>query len=289
MIIEIRHNTTYRFAGPVQLGRHRLRIRPRDSFDMRILDSGLLVDPVPQVSWSHDVYGNTVCQLDFEPAPVATLTIASTLVVERWQSRRATPSTMPWTPGSAVAYTPEDVAVLQPFSLAASRDDHDQLYRFALDAAMQADPVAGHPLTSLAMRIHEQVGYRARFEEGTQAPLDTLAYGNGACRDMAWLFVEAARRLGYAARFVTGYLHCPPQLPWTGSGMDQHTHAWAEAYLPGDGWVEFDPTNRLVGDSSLIRVAVTRTPEEAAPVSGSYFGLSQLVLPEVDLSVTAQV
>ena len=96
MIIEIRHKTTYRFFSPVQLGEHRLRIRPRDSFDLRILDSGLLVDPVAATSWLHDPYGNPVCKLDFGSESVSPLTIASTLLIERWQSRRATPGLAPW-------------------------------------------------------------------------------------------------------------------------------------------------------------------------------------------------
>jgi transglutaminase-like putative cysteine protease len=124
--------------------------------------------------------------------------------------------------------------------------------------------------------IHKSFGYGARHDEGTQAPLETLALGTGTCRDFALLMMEALRALGIATRFVSGYLY-DPALDTAGDGGIQGagaTHAWLEVYLPGAGWVEYDPTNGLVGSNSLIRVAVTRDPSQAIPISGSYSGPS---------------
>ena len=111
------------------------------------------------------------------------------------------------------------------------------------------------------------------YEEGTQAPLETLERKSGTCRDFALLFIEAVRSLGFGARFITGYLYDPAldgaQGAMQGSGA---THAWAEVYLPGAGWVEYDPTNGLIAGENLIRVAVTRDPSQAIPISGTFAG-----------------
>lgn len=129
-----------------------------------------------------------------------------------------------------------------------------------------------HVLDLLNRVIYEHLIYRRREEYGVQTPAETIELGTGSCRDFALLFMEAARVLGFAARFVTGYLYSP--------GVDANdadaelgggaTHAWADEFVPGAGWVEFDPTNRIVAGHNLIRVANTRAPAQAAPVSGSY-------------------
>jgi transglutaminase-like putative cysteine protease len=125
--------------------------------------------------------------------------------------------------------------------------------------------------------INQNFRYEIRDEEGTQTPLQTLALGSGSCRDYALLMMEAARRLGVATRFVSGYLY-DAALDIGAVGVDEAvtgagaTHAWLQAYLPGAGWVAYDPTNNLLGGNQLIRVAVARDPAFAAPVSGSWFG-----------------
>ena len=109
---------------------------------------------------------------------------------------------------------------------------------------------------------------------GVQSPAETIALGRGTCRDFALLFMEAARGLGFAARFVTGYLYDaasdtrPTSIPRGGGA----THAWADVFVPGVGWVEFDPTNRIVAGRNLLRVATTRTPAQALPLSGTFSG-----------------
>jgi transglutaminase-like putative cysteine protease len=121
-------------------------------------------------------------------------------------------------------------------------------------------------LVDMTAAIRQELRYEAREAEGTQTPVETLARGAGTCRDFALLMMEAARSLGFAARFVSGYLYDDRAV---GGGA---THAWVQVYLPGGGWVEFDPTNALVGGQKLVRVAVTRDPAQAIPVSGTWTG-----------------
>jgi transglutaminase-like putative cysteine protease len=116
-----------------------------------------------------------------------------------------------------------------------------------------------------------------RSEEGTHEPGLTLRLGHGSCRDLALLMVEAVRALGLAARFVSGYIYVPTRdMPDVRGGGS--THAWCQVYLPGAGWVEFDPTNGIVGNSDLIRVAVARDPRQAVPLSGTWYGRAETSL-----------
>ena len=129
-------------------------------------------------------------------------------------------------------------------------------------------------LADLNTGIRTAFTYNARDQEGTQTPLETIDRRSGTCRDYAFLMMEAARSLGFGARFVTGYLYDPKldtggDVGTLGAGA---THAWCEIYLPGAGWVEYDPTNAIIGGEALIRVAVTRDPAQASPIAGSYDG-----------------
>ena len=122
-------------------------------------------------------------------------------------------------------------------------------------------------LDSINKEIVQNFAYNMREEPGVQRPADTLKLRAGSCRDFATLFIEACRFLGLPARFVSGYLHCPETVHGHGS-----THAWAEVYLPGAGWKGFDNTSGIVVGEDHIAVAVTRHPEDAPPISGSYAG-----------------
>ena len=137
--------------------------------------------------------------------------------------------------------------------------------------------------------IHTEFRYAKRLEGGAQPPLKTLHTGQGSCRDFAMLMIEAARSLGLASRFVSGYIYAPPRPEGAprrvGGG---HTHAWVRVYVPSCGWVEFDPTNGIIGAADLIRVAVVRDPSQAVPLSGSYSGAPQDYIGmdvEVDVDV----
>lgn len=271
MDLLVRHVTTYTYSTPVTFGPHRLMIRPRDSFDMRILDTRIDVQPHASLQWMHDVYGNPVAVATFHE-PSDRLEIASELILRRYASAfpngRDTPKAT-----FAPHYSDGERIILQPFMAPASEDEDGALAVWLGDVLAETEG-ASDPLSRISQAIHAGFGYSVRLEEGTQTPGQTLALRSGSCRDLAWLFIEGVRRLGYAARFVTGYLHNQ------GSGEAQTqtrapvglTHAWAEVFVPGDGWVEFDPTNALVADPHLIRVAVARVPGDASPVSGSFIG-----------------
>jgi transglutaminase-like putative cysteine protease len=128
-------------------------------------------------------------------------------------------------------------------------------------------------LADLNSGVAAQVSYQSRETEGTQSPVETLNRGWGSCRDLAVLLIEAARSLGFGARVVTGYLYRPcadgASAAAIGAGT---THAWADIYVPGSGWIAYDPTNGTIGGMDLIRVAVTRDISQAVPISGSFLG-----------------
>jgi transglutaminase-like putative cysteine protease len=126
-------------------------------------------------------------------------------------------------------------------------------------------------LRAITLGINEQLVYARRDERGTQRPRETLQRGRGSCRDFALLMMEAVRCLVLAARFVSGYIFVPDahQASSVGGGA---THAWMQVYLPGAGWVDFDPTNSIIGNRNLIRVAVAWDPAQALPLWGSFIG-----------------
>lgn len=288
MDLRVRHVTRYVYGQPVRFGPHRLMLRPRDSFDMRIIATALRTEPQATLSWMHDAYGNSVAVATFG-APAQVLLIESELVLRRYGSRLPQQAVQHWRSGAPVAYGEDEKIVLGPFMRPALTDPQGDLERFASNAVATGGNGRGHPLLDLSNAIHTALAYDLRFEEGTLAPLQTLALGRGSCRDYAWLFIESARHLGYAARFVSGYLHNFPLDPDASSASMTasvgYSHAWAEVFVPGDGWVEFDPTNALVGDHHLIRVSVTRTPGEAIPVSGSFDGIGGAAM---EVSVTIE-
>jgi transglutaminase-like putative cysteine protease len=147
-------------------------------------------------------------------------------------------------------------------------------------------------LRAMALGIRKQLRYMRREERGVQTPVETLRHGSGTCRDFAWLMIDAVRSLGLAARFVSGYIYLPdaaqtaqrtPLQPDDGGA----THAWLQVYLPGAGWVDFDPTNSLIGNRNLIRVAVAWSPMQALPLWGTYRGSASSCLGmQVAVSVT---
>jgi transglutaminase-like putative cysteine protease len=142
-------------------------------------------------------------------------------------------------------------------------------------------------LAAMTQAIKSEFRYAVRFAEGCQLPVETLNLKSGSCRDFALLMMEAVRALGLAARFVSGYVYVPSANNGDGNAGGGATHAWLQVYLPGAGWLEFDPTNGLVGNLDLIRVAVVRDPSQAVPVSGKWTGApADFIGMEVDVNVT---
>ena len=141
-------------------------------------------------------------------------------------------------------------------------------------------------LVGITRAIRRDFTYVRREEMGIQPPLETLKLQSGSCRDFALLMMEAVRALGFAARFVTGYLYSPAREGSAHKGGGA-THAWVQVYIPGAGWMEFDPTNGIVGSRDLIRVGVARDPSHAVPLWGNYTGFpSDSLGLTVDVQVT---
>jgi transglutaminase-like putative cysteine protease len=288
--LSILHETRYDYARPVGFGLHRLLVRPRDSHAIRLVSASLELSPGGDTRWVYDALGNCVCLL--QPRGEATsLTVTSRLVIERFPAPLS-PLTLddPRT-GQPIVYDRGDRTVLEPFMAPVTDDSDTSVLRWVRGEMRPEEPALDFVMR-LNTDIHRNFGYSARVDEGVQSPGQTLALGSGACRDFAWLMVEALRRLGYAARFVTGYIYSA-RLDAGGDSSGAvrgagATHAWCEVFLPGLGWTEFDPTNGLAESPDLIPVAVTRTPDQAAPVSGAIIGDPGQSMLSVNVGVHAE-
>jgi transglutaminase-like putative cysteine protease len=259
-------------------------LRPRDSHDLRLIETNLKLSPSATIRWSHDVFGNSIAVASFTE-PTTELRIESHLRLETFAQKRP-----------AFQITAE--AETYPFIYSA--DDRIDLGRL-LDR-QYPDPtdrigswargfVRSNPTNTLALLadlnngVGTWISYQSRETEGTQTPVETLNRRRGSCRDFAVLFIEAARCLGFGARVVSGYLYNPFSVA-SGAGT---THAWADIYVPGSGWIAYDPTNGAIDSSDLIRVAVTRDISQAIPVAGNFVGTADSNLGmTVDVTVTPE-
>lgn len=266
--LSIRHETRYAYERPVAFGQHRLLLRPRDSHATRIVEATLTFSPPGDTRWVYDALGNCVCLLQ-PRGDASELRIVSDLVIERFPAPLSPLAIEDPHTAMPIVYDLADRAVLEPFINPAADDPDGVLLDWVRRLAHHAEEPALDFLLRINRGIREEFDYRERLEEGCQSPGFTVAHGAGTCRDFAWLMVEALRRMGYAARFVTGYLYSPNKTGVRGAGA---THAWCEIFLPGLGWLEFDPTNGLAESSALIPVGVSRTPTEASPISGMILG-----------------
>jgi transglutaminase-like putative cysteine protease len=272
-LLSVRHVTTYRYTQPVTFGEHRMLFRPRDSYDQKLLEARLQITPEPSsVRWVHDAFGNCVTIAQFADAEAAELRFESNIWLDHSPSNAPDFQIEDYAKTYPFTYSPEempDLASAITRQYPESDRSVDRWVRRFLRAGKPTD--TGMLLMTLTYAFKESFTYERRSEPGTRPPALTLKLGRGSCRDLALLMIEALRSLGLAARFVSGYLYVPTRdgPRYRGGGS---THAWCEVYLPGAGWVEFDPTNAIVGNRDLIRVAVARDPSQAVPLSGSYFG-----------------
>src|SRR5471032_3053223 len=290
--LTIRHLTTYRYRQPVSFGEHRMMLRPRDSHDQKVVAARLGITPEPaSLRFVHDAFGNHVAIAQFA-GRARELSFESIVSVE---------------------HSPSDTAKgdLEQSEFAACierlhPDPADEVAPWARQFLPTPGAATGSAeslefLSRLAQGIHKGFRYRRREAKGIQLPLETLRLGRGTCRDFALLMVEAARALGFAARFVSGYLAAPlsermepsraasVESPHAATHGATHgaTHAWAQVYLPDIGWVDFDPTAGSVGKTSLITVAVECDPYDALPLHGTYAGAaSDFLGMDVRVSVT---
>lgn len=266
--LTVHHTTVYRYREPVALGEHRMMFRPRASHDLRLIRTALLISPQPaHLRWLHDPFDNSVAVATFE-GTTSELTFESSVKLEHFET-------------SLPEYPLEEYARTYPFRY--SDEDFPNLSRalahhypgesvaqWALQFLDDSDATGTMKiLRAMTRGIREEFGYARRIEKGVQTPDQTLKSRSGSCRDFAVLMMEAARSLGVAARFVSGYIYTPNTSGMVGGGS---THAWMQAYLPGAGWIDFDPTNCIIGNRNLIRVAVAWSPEQVLPLWGTYDG-----------------
>ena len=268
-ILRIKHVTTYHYTRAVAFGEHRMMLRPRDDHDQKVIESELEITPSPkQLAWTRDAFGNHVAIADFAD--------------RARELRFATSIRLEHTPGDFRSADINNFARTYPFAYAS--EDWPELERFL-------QPLSPHPAVVLwssaffhkdgSADTHELLGdvtrtirrtfkHVTRHEKGTQAPAWTLKVGSGSCRDLAVLMIAALRARGIAARFVSGYLHLPDDDDDSATGGN--THAWVQVYVPGPGWIDFDPSGGSVGNKNLIRVAVAQDPREVIPLQGTWFG-----------------
>ena len=266
--LTVNHTTVYNYREPVSLGEHRMMFRPRESHDLRLLRTNLIITPRPaHLRWLHDPFDNSVAVATFEGV-TSQLRFESTVTLEHFEN-------------TPLEYPLEEYARSYPFRYA--DEDFPNLMRaltphypvesvseWALQFLDPAETTGTmNMLRAMTRGIRDGFAYTRRVEKGVQSPEETLWCKQGSCRDFAVLMMEASRSLGIAARFVSGYIFTPNSSGMAGGGA---THAWLQAYLPGAGWIDFDPTNSIVGNRNLIRVAVAWSPEHALPLRGTYEG-----------------
>jgi transglutaminase-like putative cysteine protease len=288
--LTIRHVTTYRYRRPVAFGEHRMMLLPRDSYDQRVTEASLEISPEPRsLHFVQDAFGNHVGIARFSGRSKE-LRFESIVCLEH-------------SPLDAADLDLEDAATTFPVDYSADEmpdlahcierhqpDPGNEVGRWARQFLPPDGSIGPFELlTRLSRGINHGLRYRRREAKGIQQPVETLRLGHGSCRDFAMLMIEAARSLGLAARFASGYLGVPlddQEEPTSGSARGS-THAWAQIYLPGIGWIDFDPTTGSVGKIDLVTVAVVRDPHDAIPLHGTFFGFpSDHLRMEVQVSVT---
>jgi len=259
-----------------------MMLRPRESRNLRINVHDLDFTPSATVTWAHDVFGNAVASAVFQELS-AELVINSLVKLEL--------DTEQWPvfdiAASAASYpfllTEDEMVDLGALRLQGYLDSAGRLREWAQGFLAKSPTDTLALLKDTCAGVSTRVSYEARENDDAQSPTQTLTSNRGSCRDLAVLFVDAVRSLGFGARIVSGYLYDPNQNA-VGSQGEGSTHAWAEVYVPGAGWIVFDPTNLSIGGFNLIPVAVARHIRQVMPVSGSFVGGREL-FERMDVSV----
>jgi transglutaminase-like putative cysteine protease len=284
-ILTIRHTTIYRYRRPVAFGEHRMMLRPRDDRDQTVLASDIDIVPTPsELAWTQDIHGNHLGVARFADR-CTELRFESFITVDHAPASFSAGDIVDDAKTYPFRYRAEDQTALAPFIV--QPPPGRRVERFA-QSFLRADGAADtHALlTGMTQAIRKTFRHGVRHQKGTREPLETLERMSGSCRDLAQLMIAALRSLGIAARFVSGYLNLvdPDDESITGG----NTHAWVQAYVPGPGWVDFDPSSGMVGNENLVRVAVVHGPNEAIPLEGTFIGsASDHLTMNVAVKVTA--
>ena len=264
---KIVHRTYYNFSAAVRLEPHALRLRPREGHELRIESSSLKIAPPATLRWHRDVDDNSVAIATFD-SPASQLSIESEVIIQQYNRAPLDFLVADYAVNYPFEYRAEDRVVLLPYMKVATHETMGPMTEWLKNVWQPGEGLQTYALLQrLSGHIHETLTYQIREEPGVHTPEKTLSCGTGSCRDFACLFMEAARRLGLASRFVSGYLYAPPSTANFGA-----THAWAEVYLPGAGWKGFDPTIGEVVGTNHVAVAVARLPDSVPPVAGSFVG-----------------
>lgn len=265
--VNFSHTTRYTYSGPVSFGNHRLVMRPRESYHQRLSSIKLSIQPAHEILWAEDIFGNMIATVEFTEM-ASMLEIKSEFSV--WRS----------TPPEGI-HGPEGILVTVPSFYSGIEQGATYLYRntvyprqlelvrgWVMDQHIMGAPGELVPLFDrMAAAIRKQIAYQRREVPGVQSPKETLRLKSGSCRDTAVLMMEAARSIGFAARFVSGYLDS--EVSQAGNGA---THAWTEIYLPDRGWTGFDPSIGGQVDIGHIAVGVCYHPRGVMPISGTFKG-----------------
>jgi len=263
---KILHRTYYNFSSTVTLGPHFLRLRPREDYELRIESFSLNITPKATLLWHRDAEGNSVATATFDIA-TQQLVFESELIIQQYNEAPLNFMVADYAVHYPFNYTQDDQVLLSPYMQLPDQDTQQQIKQWIQQLWQAGEKIQTYTaLQRIAGHIFKNFTYKLREEPGVQTAKETLACNTGSCRDFAQLFMDAAKCMGLAARFVTGYLHAP--------GLDAAgaTHAWAEVYLPGAGWKGFDPTIGAMAGTDHIPVAVARLSKSVPPIEGSFIG-----------------
>jgi transglutaminase-like putative cysteine protease len=268
--LRITHETIYQYNRPVQLGSHRLVLRPREGHDLQVERMLLTISPAYTLEWSRDVFGNSVATVEFE-GEAAELIIKSEVDILRGDLPRLAERSAVVV-GYPLEYDDLETGMVAAYLGLIYPQDREPVAAWAKAALREAgaDQTNAHAMVAaLNLAAKNQITYNRREERGVQSPLETLTKRTGSCRDKATLLMEACRTLGIAARFASGYLDCPASLAGRAS-----THAWAEVYLAGRGWTGFDSTLGEQASRKHIPMGLSNHPRGVMPISGRFYGTS---------------
>lgn len=273
VIYEVEHITTYRYAKPVTFDTHRAMFLPRGSYSGRLLGYSVETNLPSTVHWISDTLSNNVAVIDLNDS-AKELVVTCRFRGEHFGTKGI--DDFPLDPRAEevpIQYTPDEWRDLAAYLCPYAEDRDGSVAAWAKGFVAGDMDGTSDVLERIMNTIRDTFTYQAREAEGTQTPGETLKLQSGTCRDYAWLMIETLRRLGFACRFVSGYLYDSAldggNVGMTGSGA---THAWLQVYLPGAGWLVYDPTNRLTEGFDLIAVAIARHPGQAVPLDGAWFG-----------------